>query len=114
MNLRHPSHIERRIHPRLATISALAHGELSARNGTRLQGLARFRPYLLFDQDNDTEAATMSQQALNKIAPNSPSRAKPNEIETSIATALYELETNIPDMRAALRPLQFVSAREVR
>jgi len=56
----------------------------------------------------------MSQQALNKIAPNSPSRAKPSEIETSIATALYELETNIPDMKAALRPLQFVSAREVR
>jgi len=55
----------------------------------------------------------MSQQALNKIAPNSPSRAKPSEIETSIATALYELETNIPDMKAALRPLQFVSAREI-
>ncbi|KXT17925.1 hypothetical protein AC579_5893 [Pseudocercospora musae] len=54
----------------------------------------------------------MSQQALNKIAPNSPSRAKPNEIESNIATALYELETNIPDMKAALRPLQFVSARE--
>jgi small subunit ribosomal protein S7e len=56
----------------------------------------------------------MSQQALNKIAPNSPSRAKPSEIETNIATALYELETNIPDMKSALRPLQFVSAREVR
>nr|OQO17626.1 40S ribosomal protein S7 [Rachicladosporium sp. CCFEE 5018] len=56
----------------------------------------------------------MSQQALNKIAPNSPSRAKPSEIETNIATALHELETNIPDMRAALRPLQFVSARERR
>ena len=56
----------------------------------------------------------MSQAALNKIAPNSPSRAKPNEIEVSIATALHELETNIPDMKAALRPLQFVSAREVR
>jgi small subunit ribosomal protein S7e len=55
----------------------------------------------------------MSNQALNKIAANSPSRAKPNEIEQNIATALYELETNIPDMRAALRPLQFVSAREV-
>merc|ERR1712227_1086952 len=55
----------------------------------------------------------MSQQALNKIAPNSPSRAKPSEIETSIATALYELETNIPDMKAALRPLQFVSGREI-
>ena len=58
--------------------------------------------------------ANMSQQALNKIAPNSPSRAKPSEIETNIATALYELETNIPDMKSALRPLQFVSAREVR
>ena len=56
----------------------------------------------------------MSQQALNKIAPTSPSRQSPSEIETSIATALYELETNIPDMRSALRPLQFVSAREVR
>nr|OQO27772.1 40S ribosomal protein S7 [Rachicladosporium sp. CCFEE 5018] len=56
----------------------------------------------------------MSQQALNKIAPNSPSRAKPSEIETNIATALHELETNIPDMRAALRPLQFVSSMERR
>ncbi len=56
----------------------------------------------------------MSQQALNKIAPNSPSRQNPSEIETNIATALYELETNIPDMKSALRPLQFVSAREVR
>ncbi|KAK5733381.1 ribosomal protein S7A [Elasticomyces elasticus] len=55
----------------------------------------------------------MSQQALNKIAPNSPSRQNPSEIETNIATALYELETNIPDMKGALRPLQFVSAREV-
>jgi hypothetical protein len=50
---------------------------------------------------------------LNKIAPNSPSRQSPSEIETSIATALYELENNIQDMRASLRPLQFVSAREV-
>jgi len=56
----------------------------------------------------------MSTQALNKIAPNSPSRQKPNEVETQIANALYDLETNIPDMRSALRPLTFVSAREVR
>lgn len=56
----------------------------------------------------------MSSAALNKIAPNSPSRAKPSEIEQAIATALYELEQNIPEMKAALRPLQFVSAREVR
>jgi len=64
--------------------------------------------------NRDKTPPIMSQQALNKIAPNSPSRAKPSEIETNIATALYELETNIPDMRGALRPLQFVSAREVR
>ncbi|KAJ9659369.1 ribosomal protein S7A [Coniosporium apollinis] len=55
----------------------------------------------------------MSQAALNKIAPNSPSRQNPSEIETSIANALYDLETNIPDMRVSLRPLQFVSAREI-
>ncbi|KAL8818559.1 MAG: hypothetical protein Q9191_007914, partial [Dirinaria sp. TL-2023a] len=50
--------------------------------------------------------------AINKIAPNSPSRHKPSELESSIASALYDLETNIGDMKSALRPLQFVSARE--
>ena len=56
----------------------------------------------------------MSAPQLNKIAANSPSRANPSELETSIATALYELETNTADLKAALRPLQIVSAREVR
>ncbi|MCJ1442079.1 MAG: 40S ribosomal protein [Stictis urceolatum] len=51
--------------------------------------------------------------ALNKIAPNSPSRQSPSELETNIATAIYDLETNTSDMRGALRPLQFVSAREI-
>ncbi|KAF2101405.1 ribosomal protein S7e [Rhizodiscina lignyota] len=55
----------------------------------------------------------MSNAALNKIAANSPSRQNPSEIETSIANALYDLETNIPDMKTSLRPLQFVSAREI-
>ncbi|KAI9682958.1 MAG: 40S ribosomal protein [Trizodia sp. TS-e1964] len=50
---------------------------------------------------------------LNKISATSPSRQNPSEIETSIATALFDLETNIPDMKSALRPLQFVSAREI-
>ncbi|MCJ1346111.1 40S ribosomal protein, partial [Peltigera leucophlebia] len=50
--------------------------------------------------------------ALNKIAATSPSRQNPSELETSIANALYDLESNIPDMKTALRPLQFVSARE--
>ena len=51
--------------------------------------------------------------ATNKIAANSPSRAHPSEIETNIASALYDLESNQPDMKSALRPLQIVSAREV-
>jgi small subunit ribosomal protein S7e len=51
--------------------------------------------------------------ALNKIAATSSSRQTPSELETNIANALYELETNIPDLKSALRPLQFVSAREV-
>ncbi len=51
---------------------------------------------------------------LNKIAANSPSRQHPSEVETSIAQAMYDLETNTADMKSALRPLQFVSAREVR
>ncbi|KAK5951750.1 ribosomal protein S7A [Knufia fluminis] len=52
-------------------------------------------------------------QALNKIAVNSPSRAHPSELETSVATALYELETNIADLKGPLRPLQIQSAREL-
>ncbi|KAL8714242.1 MAG: hypothetical protein Q9220_001971 [cf. Caloplaca sp. 1 TL-2023] len=51
--------------------------------------------------------------ALNKIAATSPSRQRPNETENNIASALYDLESNIPDMKSALRPLQFVSAREI-
>lgn len=56
----------------------------------------------------------MSAPQLNKIAANSPSRQNPSELELSIAGALYDLETNTADLKAALRPLQFVSAREVR
>lgn len=51
--------------------------------------------------------------ALNKIVATSPSRQNPSELETSIAGALYDLETNTADLKVALRPLQFVSAREV-
>jgi small subunit ribosomal protein S7e len=56
----------------------------------------------------------MSNPALNKIAANSPSRQNPSELEQSIAQALYDLETNTTDLKTALRPLQFVNAREVR
>lgn len=51
--------------------------------------------------------------AINKIALNSPSRQNPSELETAIAGALYDLESNTQDLKATLRPLQFVSAREV-
>ena len=66
----------------------------------------------LLKDSNNTTTAIMA--ALNKIAPTSSSRQHPSELETSIANALYDLESNIPDMKSALRPLQFVSAREVR
>ena len=56
----------------------------------------------------------MSNPALNKIAVSSPSRANPSELETKIAQALYDLETNTTDLKVQLRPLQIVSAREVR
>ncbi|KAI5294514.1 40S ribosomal protein [Ascosphaera acerosa] len=51
--------------------------------------------------------------ALNKIAHNSPSRQNPSELESNLANALFDLENNTSDLKAALRPLQFVSAREV-
>ncbi len=56
----------------------------------------------------------MSAPQLSKIAATSPSRQNPSELETNIAGALHDLETNTTDLKAALRPLQFVSAREVR
>ena len=58
--------------------------------------------------------ANMSSPSLNKIAANSASRQNPSELEQGIASALYDLETNTADLKAPLRPLQFVSAREVR
>jgi small subunit ribosomal protein S7e len=54
-----------------------------------------------------------SNPAMKKIAASSPSQANPSETDIAIATALYDLETNISDMKAALRPLQFITSREV-
>jgi len=51
--------------------------------------------------------------ATNKIAHNSPSHANPSELESSIAQAFFDLESSVPKLRAALRPLQFASAKEV-
>lgn len=56
---------------------------------------------------------TIKMSALNKIVATSPSRQTPSELETSIAGALYDLESNTADLKVALRPLQFVNAREV-
>ncbi|CAP68220.1 uncharacterized protein PODANS_7_4580 [Podospora anserina S mat+] len=55
----------------------------------------------------------MSTPQLSKIAANSPSHSKPSELEQAIAGALYDLESNTADLKAALRPLQFTSAREI-
>lgn len=71
------------------------------------------RVAIWIDKTIPLSTVTMAQPALNKISYNSPSRQHPSELEINIATALYELETNIPDLKSALRPLQFVSAREV-
>jgi Ribosomal protein S7e len=75
---------------------------------------AHFAIFAFERLDNrQSTTANMSSPQLNKIAANSPSRQNPSELETSIAGALYDLETNTADLKAALRPLQFVNAREV-
>lgn len=60
------------------------------------------------------EHPAVKMSSINKIAATSPSRQNPSELEQNIAQALYDLETNTADLKVALRPLQFVSAREVR
>ena len=42
-------------------------------------------------------------------APTSP----PSELETKIAQAFLELESNVPELKAELRPLQISAAKEV-
>jgi small subunit ribosomal protein S7e len=42
-------------------------------------------------------------------APNQPA----DETETSVAQALIDLENNVPELKAELRPLQISAAREV-
>lgn len=88
-----------------------------ARNPNLLSPIAKTfaqTPSRHLQLNRSAPAVKMSAQALNKIAPNSPSRQNPSELEQNIAQALYDLETNTADLKVALRPLQFVSAREVR
>jgi small subunit ribosomal protein S7e len=37
----------------------------------------------------------------------------PDEVEMSVAQALVDLENNVPELKADLRPLQISAAREV-
>ena len=37
----------------------------------------------------------------------------PDEVETSVAQALIDLENNVPELKTELRPLQISAAREV-
>ncbi|RVD84224.1 40S ribosomal protein eS7 [Arthrobotrys flagrans] len=48
----------------------------------------------------------------SKIYPSSESYANPNEIELQVSQALLDLETNV-ELKAALRPLQIQSAKEL-
>lgn len=40
-------------------------------------------------------------------------QTSPDEIETSVAQALIDLENNVPELKTELRPLQISAAREV-
>jgi small subunit ribosomal protein S7e len=52
----------------------------------------------------------VSQKVLRTAnAPTTP----PDELETSVAQALIDLENNVPELKAELRPLQISAAREV-
>jgi len=52
-------------------------------------------------------------QPTSKIYPASPSHQNPSELELQIAQSFLDLETNTADLKSALRPLQFQSAKEL-
>lgn len=74
---------------------------------------AAHRPSLT-SRPSSFSSLSSTMAAINKIAVNSPSRQNPSELESAIGGALFDLESNTQDLKATLRPLQFVSAREVR
>jgi small subunit ribosomal protein S7e len=57
---------------------------------------------------------TVKMSAANKIlrTANAPTTS-PDETELSVAQALIDLENNVPELKAELRPLQISAAREV-
>lgn len=85
----------------------------------RLQDRVEMDGWLLITMDADAlslfDFKTSSNMSLqHKIfrtanAPTTP----PDEIETSVAQALIDLEANVPELKAELRPLQISAAREV-
>jgi small subunit ribosomal protein S7e len=60
------------------------------------------------------QASTHIMSANNKIlrTANAP-QTSPDETETNVAQALIDLENNVPELKAELRPLQISAAREV-
>ncbi|KAK0231124.1 40S ribosomal protein S7 [Armillaria fumosa] len=60
----------------------------------------------------DVEKRWMSVTAKILRTANAPS-TPPDETETSVAQALLDLENNVPELKAELRPLQISAAREV-
>ena len=50
--------------------------------------------------------------AFNKIA-KPIGAAPPDEIELTVAQALFDLETNVAELKKDLRPLQIAAAKEV-
>jgi hypothetical protein len=62
----------------------------------------------------DVDAQILQMSAATKIlrTANAPTTA-PDETELSVAQALIDLENNVPELKAELRPLQISAAREV-
>lgn len=54
----------------------------------------------------------LTRSTIATICPQAP-RTSPDEIELQVAQAILDLETNVPDLKAELRPLQISAAREV-
>lgn len=69
--------------------------------------------FSLFLKTQSSSAAIMA-SIQNKIArtANAPS-GQPTETETTVAQAFLDLESNVPELKAELRSLQFSAAKEV-
>jgi small subunit ribosomal protein S7e len=50
--------------------------------------------------------------ARNKII--KPTGVQPDELELAVGQAIFDLENNVPELKADLRAVQIVAAKEVR